>query len=274
MRKKRAKLLALAGAILFAAGSSSGCRESDSAGVLLMAGSTSMEELVNALAEKYMEMHPDMTVSVEFVGSGAGIRAALSGTADIGNASRFLNEDEREQGAVETVVAVDGIAVCVDPANSVRNLTKRQLIDIYTGAVTNWSRLGGGDVPIVVLGREAGCGTRDAFEEGLGIRDECVYANVLDSNGAVMARTASTPGAIGYLSLASADNTVTILELEGTAPTPENIREGRYMLSRPFTMVTRGEISRQNRQVRDWFDYVLGREGQSIVSQLGLAAVE
>lgn len=248
--------------------------EKELSGTIQMVGSTSMEKLANALAESFMEKYPDVTVTAEFVGSGAGIEAVGSGTADIGNSSRSLKDEEKEKGVVENVVAIDGIAVCVDTSNTVTNLTKQQLIDIYTGAVTNWSELGGGDVPIVVVGREAGSGTRGAFEEILDIADSCAYANELDSTGAVMAKVASTPGAIGYVSLDVVDDSVIALSMEGTEPTPENVKAGTYFLSRPFVMATKGEISEQSELVQAWFEYVLGDEGQSIAAQVGLITVQ
>lgn len=246
----------------------------DLTGSILMVGSTSMEKLANALAESFMEKYPQVSVTAEFVGSGAGIEAVTGGTADIGNSSRNLKEEEKAKGAVENIVAIDGIAVCTDTANTVTDLTKQQLTDIYTGTITNWSELGGADAPIVVVGREAGSGTRGAFEELLGVEDKCAYANELDSTGAVMAKVASTPGAIGYVSLDVVDDTVTALSLEGVAPTAENIKAGNYFLSRPFVMATKGEISEQSELVQAWFDYVLGAEGQSVAEQVGLITVQ
>ena len=148
-----------------------------------------------------------------------------------------------EKGAVENVVAIDGIAVCVDPANTVTGLSKEQLIDIYTGVITNWSEVGGENAPIIVVGREAGSGTRGAFEEILKVDDKCAYANELDSTGAVMAKVASTPGAIGYVSLDAVNDSVVALALDEVAATPENIQAGDYFLSRPFVMATNGEIA-------------------------------
>lgn len=238
-------------------------------GVLRLAGSTSMEKLSGAWAEDFMERHPDVSVTTEFVGSSAGIEAALSGSADIGNSSRSLKESERSAGAVENPVAVDGIIVCVDPSNTVDGLNCRQLIDIYTGAIVNWAELGGMDIPMVVVGREAGSGTRSVFEELLGVKDQCAYANELDSTGAVMARVASTPGAIGYVSMDMVDDSVKALSLEGVKPEEESIRDGSYLLSSPLMMVTRGEIARQEELVQAWFDYVYSEEGQAIAGQLG-----
>lgn len=302
---KTKKIAALLGATALVAGSLAGCGSSDAAsstadigstaastessttasessseeasanlsGSIQMVGSTSMEKLANALAESFMEKYPDVTVTAEFVGSGAGIEAVIAGTADIGNSSRNLKDEEKTNGAVENIVAIDGIAVCVDPSNAVEGLTKDQLADIYLGNVTNWSEVGGADSPIIVVGREAGSGTRGAFEELLGVEDQCAYANELDSTGAVMAKVASTPGAIGYVSLDAVDDSVIALPLEGVEPTAENIKAGNYFLSRPFVMATKGEISEQSELVQAWFDYVLGEEGQAVASQVGLITV-
>ena len=243
-------------------------------GSISMVGSTSMEKLANALSEAFMEEHPDVTVTAEFVGSGAGIEAVTNGTADIGNSSRSLKDEEKAAGVVENVVAIDGIAVCVDPANKVADLTKEQLTNIYNGTVTNWKEVGGADEPIIVIGREAGSGTRGAFEELVDLVDGCKYANELDSTGAVIAKVASTPGAIGYASLDALDDSVKALSLEGVEATAENIKAGNYFLSRPFVMATKGEISEQNDLVQAWFDFVLGDEGQQVASEVGLITVK
>ena len=246
----------------------------DLSGSISMVGSTSMEKLANALSEAFMEEHPDVTVTAEFVGSGAGIEAVTNGTTDIGNSSRSLKDEEKAAGVVENVVAIDGIAVCVDPANEVADLTKEQLTNIYNGTVTNWKEVGGADEPIIVIGREAGSGTRGAFEELVDLVDGCKYANELDSTGAVIAKVASTPGAIGYASLDALDDSVKALSLEGVEATAENIKAGNYFLSRPFVMATKGEVSEQNDLVQAWFDFVLGDEGQQVASEVGLITVK
>ena len=243
-------------------------------GSISMVGSTSMEKFANALSEAFMEEYPDVTVTAEFVGSGAGIEAVTNGTTDIGNSSRSLKDEEKAAGVVENVVAIDGIAVCVDPANEVADLTKEQLTNIYNGTVTNWKEVGGADEPIIVIGREAGSGTRGAFEELVDLKDACKYANELDSTGAVIAKVASTPGAIGYASLDALDDSVKALSLEGVEATAENIKAGNYFLSRPFVMATKGEISEQNDLVQAWFDFVLGDEGQQVASEVGLITVK
>ena len=242
----------------------------DLSGSISMVGSTSMEKFANALSEVFMEKYRNVTVQAEFVGSGAGIEAVTNGSADIGNSSRNLTDEEKANGIAENIVAIDGIAVVVDPANTVADLTKQQLTDIYSGTVTNWSEVGGSDSPIVVVGREAGSGTRSAFEEILGLEDACAYSSELDSTGAVMARVASTPGAIGYVSLDVLDDTVKALNLEGTEPTAENIKAGSYFLSRPFVMATNGEISEQNELVQALFDFVYSDEGDAVIETVGL----
>lgn len=298
MKRKLTKVFAVIGACLLTMGSLTACKSTEDAsdnssssqtesvntestmeetelsGKIQMVGSTSMEKLAKALAESFMEKYPDVTVGAEFVGSSAGVEAVLGGTADIGNSSRNLKDAEKEAGAVENIVAIDGIAVCLDPANTVTDLTKQQLIDIYTGVITNWSELGGADAPIVVVGREANSGTRGAFEELLEVEELCVYANELDSTGAVIAKVASTPGAIGYASLDAIDDTVIAASLEGVAPTVENIKSGSYFLCRPFVMATMGEISEQSELVQAWFEYVLSAEGQAVAEAVGLITVE
>lgn len=246
----------------------------DISGKITMAGSTSMEKLANAVAESFMAKYPNVTVTPEFTGSSAGIEAVLAGTVNIGNASRSLKDSEKESGAVENIVAIDGIAVVTDANNAVADLTKEQLVGIYTGQTTNWSELGGEDAAIVVVGREAGSGTRGAFEELLEIEDQCTYANELDSTGAVMAKVASTPGAIGYVSLDVVDDTVKTFALEGVEATAENIKAGNYFLSRPFVMATKGEIAEQDVAVQALFNYLASEEGKEVIKTVGLITVD
>lgn len=243
-------------------------------GNISMSGSTSMEKLANALCESFMEKYPDVNVTVEFTGSSAGIESVLSGKCDIGNSSRNLKDEEKSSGAVENIVAIDGIAVALDPKNTVADLSKDQLTAIYKGEIKNWSELGGQNMPIVVVGREAGSGTRSAFEEILKVEDACAYANELDSTGAVMAKVASTPGAIGYVSLDAVDDSVIAAKLDGVEPNAENIKSGSYFLSRPFVMATKGEIKDQNELVQALFDYVYSEEGQNIAAGVGLITVK
>ena len=246
----------------------------DLSGSISMAGSTSMEKLANAVAESFMAKYPGVTVTAEFTGSSAGIEAVTAGSVDIGNSSRALKDEEKAAGVVENIVAIDGIAVVVDPANTVKDLTKDQLISIYKGEIKNWSELGGEDAPIVVVGREAGSGTRGAFEELLKIEDACAYASELDSTGAVIAKVASTPGAIGYVSLDAIDDSVVAVSLEGVEATAENIKAGNYFLSRPFVMATKGEISEQSEAVQALFEYLASDEGKEVIAGVGLINVD
>lgn len=239
-------------------------------GKLSLSGSTSMEKVCEALAETFMEEYPDVTVTVEYTGSGAGIESVTNKMVDIGNSSRALKDTEKEKGVVENVIAIDGIAVITNSSNSVENLSKEDLIKIYTGEIKNWKELGGKDENIVVLGREAGSGTRGAFEELLGIVDQCVYAGELDSTGGVKAKVASTEGTIGYVSLDVVDDTVKALKLDGVEATEANIKAGSYLLSRPFVMATNGEISAQNEIVQTWFDYIKSAKGQEVIKSVGL----
>ena len=299
MKNRSSKVVALLGACILAMGSLTACgsngaeasassatassskenssvatEKTELSGSIQIVGSTSMEKLSNALSEVFMEKYPDVNVTVEFVGSGAGIEAVNNGTADIGNSSRNLKDAEKQAGAVENIVAIDGIAVCVDPANTVKGLTKEELTSIYNGTVTNWSEVGGADAPIIVVGREAGSGTRGAFEELLELEDACVYANELDSTGAVMAKVAATPGAIGYVSLDALNDSVVAVTLDGVEATAENIKAGNYFLSRPFVMATKGEVSEQNELVREWFAFVYSAQGQEVAANVGLITVE
>lgn len=247
---------------------------SDLSGSISLAGSTSMEKLCEALSESFMEKYPNISVTVEYTGSGAGLESLAAGSVDIGNASRHLKEEETSAGAVENVVAIDGIAVITDKDNEVTDVSAEDLAKIYKGEITNWSELGGHDEAIVVIGREAGSGTRDAFEELLDVADACQYAQELDSTGGVLAKVAATPGAIGYVSLDVVDDTIQTVSLDGVAPTEENILAGDYLLSRPFVMATNGEISEQNELVQTWFDYVDSEDGKNVISSVGLIIPE
>lgn len=239
-------------------------------GKISLAGSTSMQKVCEALMEGYMEKNEQVTVTTEYTGSGAGLESLASGSVDIGNASRHVKDTEKENGLVENVIALDGIAVIVNKANTVTDLTKDELIKVYQGEVKNWSELGGKDEAIVVIGRENGSGTRDAFEELLKLNDACAYAQELDSTGGVLAKVAATDGAIGYVSLDVVDSSVTAVKLDGVEASEAQILAGNYLLQRPFVMATKGSIEEQNELVKDWFAYLATEEGKSIIRKAGL----
>lgn len=239
-------------------------------GSVTLAGSTSMEKLANAMNEAFMEKYPSVSATAEFTGSSAGIESLAAGSVDIGDASRALSDDEKGQGIVENIVAIDGIAVITDTDNTITDIKSEDLAKVYTGEITNWKDLGGKDEQIVVIGREAGSGTRDAFEELMDVKDSCKYAQELDSTGAVLAKVAATPGAVGYVSLDVLDDTVNGLQINSVEPTEENILAGTYVLQRPFVMATKGEISEQSEQVQAYFDFINSEEGQNVIKSVGL----
>lgn len=239
-------------------------------GSVTLAGSTSMEKLANAMNEAFMEKYPSVSATAEFTGSSAGIESLAAGSVDIGDASRALSDDEKGQGIVENIVAIDGIAVITDTDNTITDIKSEDLAKVYTGEITNWKDLGGKDEQIVVIGREAGSGTRDAFEELMDVKDSCKYAQELDSTGAVLAKVAATPGAVGYVSLDVLDDTVNGLQINSVEPTEENILAGTYILQRPFVMATKGEISEQSEQVQAYFDFINSEDGQNVIKSVGL----
>ena len=247
---------------------------SELSGTISLNGSTSMEKVAKALQEGFMRLNPGVTVEVEFTGSGTGIQAAIDGTADIGNSSRNLKDEEIAKGLVENVIAIDGIAVIIDNNNQVVDITAEELAKIYTGGIKNWSELGGADLPIVVVGRESASGTRGAFEELLDIEDKCKYAQEIDSTGGVLSTVASTTGAIGYVSLDVIDDTVTVMAIDGMIASEENISAEKYALSRPFVMATKGAITEQSEIVQAFFAYIKSEEGQAIIKKVGLILPE
>lgn len=243
-------------------------------GKVTLAGSTSMEKLCEAMSESYMQENPNMVVTVEYTGSGAGLESLAKGAVQIGNASRGLKDAEKKNGLVENIVAIDGIAVIANKNNSLKDISQTDLIKIYKGEITNWKDIGGKDEAIVVLGREAGSGTRDAFEELLKVKDKCRYAQELDSTGAVLAKVAKTAGAIGYVSLDVVNDTVTGLLIDSVEPTEQQILAGKYKLQRPFVMATKGKISEQDENVQAWFNYLHSEQGKAVIKKVGLIIPE
>lgn len=270
MKNKIVKIGSVALAAVLTIGCMTGCGSSKMSGKISLAGSTSMEKVCEALMEGFMEKYPEITVTTEYTGSGAGLESLANGSVDIGNASRHVKDSEKAGGAVENVIALDGIAVITDKDNQVTALAKDELVSIYKGEIRNWSELGGADEAIVVIGRESGSGTRDAFEELLEVKDACKYAQELDSTGGVKAKVAATPGAIGYVSLDVVDESIKAVSIDSVEPTEANIIAGDYLLSRPFVMATNGEISAQNDLVKGWFDYISSDAGKDVIKSVGL----
>lgn len=254
--------------------SSTDTSNGDVSGNVSLNGSTSMEPFVNGLSEAIREVYPNLVLEPQFTGSGAGIEAVTNGTADIGNSSRSLTDEEKAGGLEENIVAIDGIAVIVHPDNDVEDLTTDQLKKIYTGEIKNWSEVGGADEAIVVVGREAGSGTRGAFEEILGVEDACKYAQELNETGAVVAKVGETEGAIGYVSLDNVKDSVKALKLDGVEASEETIKDGSYSLQRPFVMATKGKISEQSEAVQAIFEFIDSEAGQKVIEQVGLVSAK
>ena len=206
-------------------------------GTVATNGSTSMEKVIAALSEAFMAKNPDVVVTYDATGSGAGITAATDGTTDIGLSSRNLNTEET--GLDATVIAIDGIAIVVNKANAVADLTLEQIAGLATGTITNWKDVGGADAPIVFIGREAGSGTRDGFESIVKVADKCKYEQELTSTGAVVAAVAANENAIGYASLSAVGETVNAVKVGGIACTEATFLDGTYAIQRNFNMVTK-----------------------------------
>lgn len=278
MKKIGSLLLALVlGMSLVGCGGQADNNATDTANVsgkVSLNGSTSMEKFVNGLKEAIVETYPNLQLEPQFTGSSAGVEAVVSGTAQIGDVSRALSDEEKSKGLVENVVALDGIAIITDKNNTVANLTKQQLIDIYTGKITNWKDVGGSDQKIVVIGREDGSGTRDAFEEILDIADQCKLAQTLSETGQVAAAVEKTPGAIGYISLDALSDKVKALQLDGVEASEATIKDGSYTLQRPFVMATKGEVSEQSKEVQAVFEYINSDAGQKVIEQVGLVSAK
>ena len=237
-------------------------------GTVATDGSTSMEKVIGALGEAFMEANPDTTFTYNPTGSGSGIQAVQEGRCDIGLSSRALKDAEKEAGLTETVLAYDGIAMIVNPANPVEDLSLEQIADIYTGKITNWSEVGGNDSQIVLIGREAGSGTRGGFEEIVGVVDACQYRQELSSTGDVITTVAQNPDAIGYASLAAVKDTVKALKVAGVTPTEATVKDGTYTIQRPFVLATKtGE--KLNDVAQAFFDYATSAEAGEIIAAAG-----
>ena len=243
-------------------------------GTVATDGSTSMEEVIGALGEQFMADNSGVTVTYNPTGSGSGIEAVSNGSCDIGLASRALTDDEKAGGLTETIVALDGIAVIVNAENSVTDLSLEQIAQIYTGAVTDWSELGSDAGAIAVIGRESGSGTRDGFESITGTEDQCVLAQELSSTGAVIEAVRTTPGAIGYASLSAVEGQegITVLTVDGVAPSEETVLDGSYAIQRPFVFVTRTDEALSD-AAQAFFDFATSTDANDLIAAAGAVPV-
>ena len=232
-------------------------------------GSTSMEKVIGALKETFEGENAGVEVTYNPTGSGSGIKAVQEGRCDIGLSSRALKAEEEEQGLVGTTLAYDGIAVIVNPENTVEDLTVEQIAAIYTGEITNWSEVGGIDAEIVLIGREAGSGTRSGFEEIVGVEDLCQYRQELTSTGDVITAVSQNPGAIGYASLASVKDTVKAIKVGGVAPSDETVKDETYAIQRPFVLVTK-EGTALTETAQAFFDFITSEAAREVITAAGV----
>ena len=241
-------------------------------GAVALNGSTSMEKVVGALGEQFMSDNSGVSVTYDATGSGAGIEAASNGSADIGLSSRGLKDEEKSSGLVGTTVALDGIAVIVNPANGVEDLTVEQIAKIFTGETTDWSELGGAAGTISCIGREAGSGTRDGFESITGTKDACKMDQELTSTGAVIEAVAGNPNAIGYASLSALKDTVKAVTVGGVVCSEETVLDGSYEIQRPFVFVTKDGVA-LSAQAQAFFDFATSSAANDLIRGAGAVPV-
>ena len=268
---KKTKITALALSFAFAAAALTGCggSKSSSGGTVTTDGSTSMEEVIGALGEKFQNDNSGCTFTYNPTGSGSGITAVSEGRCDIGLSSRSLKDEEKSQGLTETVLAYDGICMVVNKDNVVEDLSLEQIASIYTGEITNWSEVGGKDADIVVIGREAGSGTRDGFESVTGTADNCKYRQELTSTGDVITTVSSNPDAIGYASLAAVNDTIKAVKVDGVEASEATILDGTYRIQRPFVLVTK-DGKKLSDTAQKFFDFATSDDAKDIITSSGV----
>lgn len=246
--------------------------ETTLSGTVSTDGSTSMEKVINSLGESFMAMNKDVKFTYNPTGSGSGIQAVSEGRCDIGLSSRALKDDEKASGLVETVVALDGIAIVVNPENPVSDLDIDTIAKIYTGEITNWKDVGGNDAEVVLIGREAASGTRDGFESITGTKDACKYQNELTSTGEVIAAVASNPNAIGYASLSAVDETVKAITVGGVEPTEETVLDGSYAIQRNFNFIV-SDSTPLSEAAQAFVDFATSADASDLIAGAGAVPV-
>ena len=237
-------------------------------GAVTTGGSTSVEKVILAMQESFMMANPGVDVTYDPTGSGAGITGASEGTLDIGLSSRALKDEEAASGLVGTTFALDGIAIIVNNENTVTDLSLEQIKGLADGTITNWSEVGGPDAPVVLIGREAGSGTRDGFESIVGVEDVCVYEQELTSTGAVIAAVAANPNAFGYASLSAVDEKVKAVTVDGVAASEATVQDGSYKVQRPFVFVTK-EGAQLSDAAKGFMDFALSADAHQLIIDAG-----
>ena len=245
--------------------------ETTLSGTVSTDGSTSMEKVINSLGESFMAANKDVKFTYNPTGSGSGIQAVSEGRCDIGLSSRALKDDEKASGLTETVLALDGIAIVVNPENPVSDLDVDTIAKIYTGEITNWKDVGGNDAEIVLIGREAGSGTRDGFETITDTKDACAYRQELTSTGDVINTVSTNPNAIGYASLSAVGDSIKALTVGGVEATEATVKDGSYVVQRPFVLVTKDGVE-LSAAAQAFFDYATSADAASIIAAAGAVA--
>lgn len=266
------KIISLVLAAILMLAALAGCSKDTAGGTVSTDGSTSMEKVIGALGEAFEQNNEGVSFTYNPTGSGSGITAVSEGRCDIGLASRALSDDEKASGLTGTVLALDGIAIIVNPENPVSDLSLETVAKIYKGEITNWKEVGGNDAEIVLIGREAGSGTRDGFESVTDTEDACRYRQELTSTGDVITAVAGNPNAIGYASLSSVKDSVKALSIGGVTPTEASVKDGSYAVQRPFILVTKtdGELSET---AQAFFDFATSADANEIISAAGAVPV-
>ena len=265
------KIISLVLAAILMLAALAGCSKDTAGGTVSTDGSTSMEKVIGALGEAFEQNNEGVSFTYNPTGSGSGITAVSEGRCDIGLASRALSDDEEASGLTGTVLALDGIAIIVNPENPVSDLSLETVAKIYRGEITNWKEVGGNDAEIVLIGREAGSGTRDGFESVTDTEDACRYRQELTSTGDVIATVSQNPNAIGYASLSAVKDTVKALSVGGVAPSEDTVKDGSYVIQRPFVLVTKDGVT-LSPAAQAFFDYATSAEAAPIIAQAGAVA--
>ena len=268
------KIMMIVLAAITAAAMFAGCASDNGSagGSVSTDGSTSMEKVIGALGESFMANNQGTTFTYNPTGSGSGIKAVLEGRCDIGLSSRSLKDDEKAEGLKETVLAYDGIAIIVHPDNPVNNLDLETIAKLYTGEITNWKEVGGNDAEIVLIGREAGSGTRDGFESITNTKDSCKYRQELTSTGDVITAVSQNPDAIGYASLASIKDSVKALNVDGVTPGEDTVKDGSYKIQRPFVFVTNKSVA-LSEQAQAFVDFATSKDAADLIRTAGAVPV-
>lgn len=269
---KTKRILALVLAAICAVSLLAGCGKQES-GTVSTDGSTSMEKVIGSLKETFEAENEGITVTYNPTGSSTGITAVAEGRCDIGLSSRDLKDEEKAKGLEGTVIAYDGIAMIVNPENTVEDLTIPEIAKIYTGEITNWKDVGGEDAEIVLIGREAGSGTRDGFESITGTAENCAYRQELTSTGDVITTVAGNPAAIGYASLASVKDSVKALKVDGVAPSETTVKDGSYKVQRNFVLVTKNNTKLSD-AAQKFFDIITSSDASDVIKQAGAVPVK